>query len=218
MTSTTRRLRPVVAGLATISLVVAGCSAAASSSPAASATATSATASVKLSAVPTLAVTPTVTAAPSLPSPSAAACVLVPQTVALPSDRFTDIRLSPGATTDRLIFVFGNPSLPGPAGPPQGSLEIAQRPYALAGNGAPIEMKGEHVLQIQFSGMSLANDVGQETYIGPRGIEEPFPSLRHAVLYDASEGIVGWYVGYDGPGCVTLVRTANDVTLTIDHR
>ena len=224
MTVPTRRLRLIAAVFATISLVVAGCSSALSSStPPASATAASATASaaasVQPSVVPAVPATPTVTAVPSSPSPLSAACVPLPQTVALPSDRFTDIRVAPGATADRLTFVFGNPSLPGPTAPPQGTLEVAQPPYTLAGSGAPIEMAGDHVLQIRFSGMSLANDVGQETYIGPRGIEEPdFPSLRHAVLYDASEGIVGWYVGYDGPGCVTLLRTANDLTLTIDHR
>jgi hypothetical protein len=37
------------------------------------------------------------------------------------------------------------------------------------------------------------------------------------VLYDASEGIVGWYIGYDGPGCVTLARVGSAVTVTIAH-
>ena len=226
MTTPTRRLRLVAAGFATISLVVVGCSSAASSSPAASAAVASATASatasaggsVQPTAVPTVTATPTVTAVPSRPSPSSAACALVPQAVALPSDRFTDIKVSSGATADRLTFVFGNPSLPGPAGPPQGSLEVAPAPYTFAGSGAPIEMAGDHVLQVRFSGMSLSNDVGQETYVGPPEVKPDLPALRQAVMFDASEGIVGWYVGYDGPGCVTLVRTTNDLTLTIDHQ
>lgn len=212
-------------GLATIALVVVAClyDPPPGSTPMGGSARPSAAASVESTATHAAPVTPTASPTasevPSTPAPSSAACLLMPQTVALPSDRFTDIKEAPGATADRLTFVFGNPSLPGPAGPPEGSLEVAQAPYTSAGSGAPIEMKGEHVLQIRFSGMSLANDVGQETYVGPRGIETPdFPSLRHAVMFDASEGIVGWYVGYDGPGCVTLVRTANDLTLTIDHR
>ena len=52
--------------------------------------------------------------------------------------------------------------------------------------------------------MSLSNDVGQETYQGPPEVTPNLPALRHAVMYDATEGIVGWYLGYDGPGCVTL--------------
>ena len=224
MTSTTRRLRFIAAGFATISLVVVGCSSAAPGSPALSSSASatdaaaSAAGSVRPSAVPSVTATPTVTAAPSLPSPSSAACVLAPQTVALPSDRFTDIKVSSGAAADRLTFVFGNPSLPGPAGPPQGSLEIAQTPYTFAGSGASIEMTGDHVLQVRFSGMSLSNDVGQETYVGPPEVKPALPALRQAVMFDASEGIVGWYVGYDGPGCATLARTGSDLTLTIAHR
>ena len=222
MPTPTGRLHLVLAVLASISVVVAGCgSAASSSTPRASVTVVSATpsaaASAKPSVIPTVTIPPTVTARPASPSPSSAACVLVPQTFALPSDRFTDISVSSGATADRLTFVFGNPSLPGPAGPPQGSLEVAEGPYTVAGSGAPIEIAGEHVLQVRFSGMSLSNDVGQETYVGPPDVKPEFPVLRQAVMFDASEGIVGWLVGYDGPGCATLVRKGTTITLIFDH-
>ena len=36
------------------------------------------------------------------------------------------------------------------------------------------------------------------------------------VLFDESEGQMGWYIGYDGPACVTLTREGDDV-LVIDH-
>lgn len=199
MTRMLRRLRLVFAGLATITLVVAACGLATpSATPSGGSSVSSATPSVETSATP-------------------AVCAVTPQTGQLASDRFVDIRVSTGATADRLTFVFGNPSLPGPAGPPQGSLEVADPPYTFAGSGAPIDMAGEHVVQIRFSAMSLSNDAGQETYVGPPDIRPDLPALRQAVMYDASEGIVGWYIGYDGPGCVTLARTANDVTVTIDH-
>ncbi len=113
--------------------------------------------------------------------------------------------------------MFGNPSLPGPPVPPEGRLEAAIPPYTHAGSGAPIEVTGEHVLQIRFSGMSLSNDVGQETYTGPTEIKPDMNGLRHAVLFDASEGVVGWYVGYNGTGCVTLVANGNEVTVSIAH-
>jgi hypothetical protein len=158
-------------------------------------------------------------AAPS-PGPSASAattCPAMPQTVALPSDRFTDLKVSSTADSDRLTFVFGNPSLPGPASPPEGTLDVASPPYTQAGSGAAIAMTGAHIIAIRFSGMSLQNDAAEETYGGPAEIRPDLPALRHAVLYDASEGIVGWYVGYDGSGCPTLARAGNTITLTIGH-
>lgn len=173
-----------------------------------------------VSAAPSANPTPSASPSPSstpIATPSAAtACVVTPQTGQLPSDRFTDLKVASGATADRLTFIFGNSSLDGGA-PPQGKLDVAKPPYTQAGSGATIEVTGAHVVQIRFSGMSLQNDAGQETYTGPAEVKPAFPALRDAVLYDASEGIIGWYVGYDGPGCVTLGREGSNVTVTIDH-
>jgi hypothetical protein len=222
---THRTRRSLVVALGASVLLVAGCasgaevaspavsaSTPASASPAAASP--SAPSSDRPSVVPSVAVatpSPVATPAPST------ACAIPAQTGSLPSDRFTDIRVSPGATSDALVFVFGDPSLRASPVAPVGSLEVATPPYTQAGSGAPIQVNGDHVLQIRFTGMSLSNDVGQETYVGPRGIEEPFPALRHAVIYDMSEGVVGWYVGYDGDGCVALSQAGNEVTLTIQH-
>lgn len=213
MTRVPRHL--VVVALAVCAVVVGACAQAAPSvSP-------SSPPSAVPSATPSIAPTPTPSPTSSaLPTPSpslATACVVDPQTGNLPSDRFTDITVSTDATADRLTFVFGNASLPGPAGPPKGSLEVATPPYTQGASGAPIAMTGDHVIQVRFSGMSLSNDVGQETYKGPPEVKPNLPALRHAVMYDASEGIVGWYVGYDGPGCATLAHNGNEVTLTFDH-
>ncbi len=209
------RLSLLIVAVAALAMILAACGAASVvPSPAASALA-SVAGSRATPSMPTATSVPT--SAPIVTPAAPAACAVTPQTGSLPSDRFTDIRLSPGASADGLTFVFGDPSLPGPPTPPKGRLEIAQPPYTLAGSGQAITMNGEHVLQIRFTGMSLSNDAGQETYVGPRGIEEPFPALRHAVIYDMSEGIVGWYVGYDGGGCVTLAQATNEVTLTIQH-
>jgi hypothetical protein len=170
-----------------------------------------------MSPVPTATPSSTPVATPTS-VPSAAACVGLPQSVGLPSDRVTDLTYSSGADADRLTFVFGNPSLPGPAEPPQGSLEVARPPFTQAGSGAAIDMLGEHVLQVRFTGMSITNDVGQPTYTGPQGFETPdLPALRHAVLFDAYEGIMGWYVGYDGAGCVTLSGDGTAITVDIGH-
>jgi hypothetical protein len=78
-------------------------------------------------------------------------------------------------------------------------------------------MPGDHVLQLTFTGMSLQNDAGQETYSGPVKLKPDLRAIQQLVLYDASEGVVGWYIGYDGEGCVTLGNDGSNVTVTIDH-
>jgi hypothetical protein len=211
--------RPTLGGrlaLATVALVVATCAAPAPSpSPVASAT----------GLPPVTPAASGATATPATGAPSAmteqsarpSECTEPSTAIALPSDRFTEIRVSTTADADRLTFVFGDPSLPGPAQPPMGDLAATDPPYTFAGSGAAISMTGDHVVSVGFSGMSLQNDAGQETYGGPPSVQPDLPALRQTVLYDASEGRIGWYVGYDGPGCLAFEVTANDVTLTIGH-
>ncbi len=217
MTHSTRRT--LVLTMLLVTFVAAACGPAGSSvTPPASAAsaAPSPSPSAAPSAIPAPSSTATPTAAPTAsPAATPVACV-VPQTGTLPSDRLTGIKVTAGATSDSLTFRFGNPSL-GPAGVPQGSIQAAEPPYTQAGSGATIAVEGDHVLQMRFERMSLSNDAGQETYTGPTEIKPDLQGLRHAVEYDASEGVIGWYVGYNGNGCVTLVTTGNDVTLTIPH-
>ena len=224
MTLASRRLAPALATAVGVACLVAACSST-TSTPASSATATpvaTATAAVTptaaMTAVPTTTAvtTPAASAAPS-PAGSTAACAPLPPTLTLPSDRLTDVQVVPGDTSDSLRFVFGDPSLPGPAGPPMGTLAVAKPPYTNAGSGARVSVDGDHVLQLTFTGMSLQNDVGQPTYDGPSDIRQNLPALRQAVLYDASEGVVGWYIGYDGDGCVSLIDDGRGLLLSINQ-
>ena len=96
--------------------------------------------------------------------------------------------------------------------------EGLKRGFEVTDSGAPISVPGEHVLQLTFTGMSLQNDVGQPTYDGPRDLKPELSVIRDAVLYDESEGVIGWYVGYDGAGCVSLVRDQEGLLLTIGQR
>ncbi|HEY4189404.1 MAG TPA: hypothetical protein VGM28_03205 [Candidatus Limnocylindrales bacterium] len=125
--------------------------------------------------------------------------------------------MTPGTTSDRLDFVFGDSSLPGPSSPPMGSLKIARKPYTQAGSGAPIDMAADNVVQLVFTGMSLQNDAGEEMFTGPTELTPNLPALRKAVQFDASEGTIGWYIGYDTGGCVVLGSDKDTITLTIDH-
>lgn len=218
MTPSPRRHRraaaPFLAGL----LLVAACTQATPSpSPSPSASpSTAASASSGPSASPSAASTatpaPTPTASPS-PTP-VADCVVQPQDGPLASDRMTDVKISSTDEADLITFVFGRMSLPGPGGQPEGDLKVAEAPYTQAGSGEAIDMQGDHVLQLRFTHMSLSADTGDLTYDGPGEFTPDLPVLRHAVMFDMSEGQIGWYLGYDGPGCVTLGRAGNDVTLS----
>jgi hypothetical protein len=216
----TRRLALV----ATLLLVtLAACSPATSSaspfaSPAAASAAASPSpvASIAPSASP--AATETATEAPSIAPSAAAACPVEPQTGALPSDRLTDVVVTSTADADLVTFVFGASSIgESPAGPPTGTLDAIEPPFTEAASGLEISMTGEHVVQVRFEHMSLANDVGQLNYEGPLDIRPALPALKDVVNDDMSEGVVGWLIGWDGPGCVSLATQGREVTVAVAH-
>lgn len=209
MTPATRRLPILASAVVAIALATVACGPGAASPGFSASASPSSLSSITPSFAPVTSSTPTASAA--------SACAVKPQTVVPSSDRLTDLTVTPGATADTLTFVFGNASLSGPGGPPEGALDLAQPPYTQAGSGAATEVTGQHVLIVRFQGMSLQNDAGQEIYAGPSEVKPALPALRHAVLYDATEGVIGWYVGYDGTGCPILARHGNDVTLTLGH-
>jgi hypothetical protein len=226
MTALARRLGPIIA-VALAAVLVSACivdttgpSASPSPSPSAgdtgapSATA-SETASASLEASPSASSGPSSSAVPS-PSTPGVACIVKPQTALLFSDRVVSVKVSTSATVDFVTFVFDVGSLT-PAGPPRGNLTTARPPFTDAASGLPIDLAGAHAVQVRFTGMSLSNDAGEPTFTGEPDIKTVLPALKQVTLYDASEEIAGWYIGYDGTGCVGLVRDGNDITVTIAH-
>ena len=215
MSHATRRL-PIVS-LAILGLSIAACGPTTPSASPSTAAATSApsTAPTASPAAPTATISPAVT-----PSASAGAvsCDLKPQTGQLPSDRLTGVQVLGVPGADIVQFHFGPGSLT-PAGPPTGSLDVATPPFTEGASGLPVDLQGEKALQVVFRGMSLQNDAGQETFTGEREIRatDPSRSLRHVVLFDESEGQLGWYLGYDGPACVTLTREGDDIIVAITY-
>jgi hypothetical protein len=159
---------------------------------------------------------PTATTSPTSSIATQAPCPVTSQTGLLPSDRLVDLSISATPTHDLLTFIFAASS-PGPAGPPRGTLEAANPPFSFAGSGQQFALLGEHAVQLRFTGMTIASESGEATYQGPTDVKPALTVLREAIQYDASEGIIGWDVGYDGPGCVTLVREGNDVTVMFAH-
>lgn len=174
-------------------------------------------ASLEPSASPSEAPTATPTATTvATPSPSAEACVVQPQEGLLPSDRVVSVEVATSPEADFVTFVFEPGSLT-PAGPPRGDLTVAEPPFTFGSSGLPIDLAGDHALQVRFSGMSLSNDVGEPTFTGDPDITVDYPALKQAIMYDESEGIAAWYIGYDGTGCINLLRDGDDVVVSIAH-
>jgi hypothetical protein len=160
--------------------------------------------------------TSAVSSAGASPTASSIVCAENPQTDVPPSDRLVDLAISSTSTQDVVTFVF-EPSTPGPGGPPGGTLDAARPPFSYAGSGLAIDLLGEHAIQVRFSGMTIASETGEPVYTGPADVKPNLPALREAIQYDASEGVMGWYLGYDGSGCVTLGQDGNKVTVAIAH-
>ena len=160
----------------------------------------------------------TATAGPSATASAPAPCPIEPQTGRLPSDRIVDVAISSSESADLVTFVFGDSSLPTPPqGSSKGSLDAAQPPYSHGSSGLPIQVDGTNVAQVRFSGMSISNDVGQPTYDGPVDFRPNRAALKTVVAYDMSEGVMGWLIGFDGGGCVTLSSDRRSVTVSIPH-
>lgn len=208
----------VASSVAAIALIAAACGTGVpSASPSASSAAPTVapTVSPTPSATPVASPTPTPVPTPAPSSSAGAACPVTPSDGLLPSDRFVDLKVASTATADRVTFIFGEPSLGSPAGSARGSLDVAVPPFT---NGdMRFEVRGERVVAVTFTGMSIANDVGQEVYQGPPEVVPGLVALRHVVVPGQFEGLISVYVGYDGPGCVELGRDGKNVTLTIQR-
>ena len=141
-------------------------------------------------------------------------CVVKPQAGPLSSDRMTDVVISSTDEADLMTFVFGNTSLPGPAGQPRGDLMIAEAALHPVGQRAGDQDASASTCSSSGSSTcpSPPTPATRPTTV-PTTFKPNLPVLRHAVQFDAFEGQIGWYIGYDGPGCVTLGRDGNNVTI-----
>ena len=200
--------------LLTVAALAGGCGPSVTTPPP---SATSGPTSAPPSTSPMASASPTAAVVPSSPPPVAEACVVGPQTARLPSDRLMDVIVASDPAADLVTFVFGDPSLPGPPTAPEVTLAAAEPPFTHATSGLPLAVDGDHVALIRFAGMSIANDVGQPVYDGASEFVADLGSLRHVVLMDMSEGVVGWYIGYDGPGCVALASDGRNIRVAIER-
>ena len=91
------------------------------------------------------------------------------------------------------------PRCPDPAGPPQGFARRARnRPTPRRGAAAAIVDRRRARPAASVHGHVAPERRREETFTGPTEVKPNFPALRHAVQFDASEGVIGWYIGYAG--------------------
>lgn len=230
MTITRRRSRrPILLVMSLVVLAVAaGCvgettsqtpspSAPASSAAAVSPSVAPASTSTEPTPVPPTAAPSASPTAPPSATPAPTPCPVKAARFAPPTDRLINVSASTSGDQDLLIFEFGNMSVPGPGGPPKGEFSVARKPYTEGASGKPIKMTGDRVVQVVYRGMSLVADTGDLVYQGPAKLEPDLTALRHVVEYDETEGVIGWYAGYDGAGCVTISRQGMDVIVAFAH-
>jgi len=114
--------------------------------------------------------------------------------------------------------MFGDPSVPSQGELATGSIALARPPLTQAASGQPITLAGQRAIEVRFWNMSIQNDVGQPVYDGPADYQPGLPALKQMTLFDMSEGVVGWYLGFDGTGCVSMVPVGRAVTVRIAHK
>lgn len=161
------------------------------------------------------------TSAPASASPPAgttpAGCRIARQEGRLRSDLLTQLDVATIGLADVITFRFGPPSRPDVAG--TGRLEAAEPPFVQDGSGEPVEVDGQHHLVVVLDGMLIHDDVGRPYFQGERTVRPGLPAVRQVERTGMFEGIIGFVVGYDGPGCVQLLEdaAAGTLTITIGH-
>ena len=211
-----RLAMPQVAAAFVAALIVGACSAPPPSSAPPISPPVSASPSVVVSPSTAASASPT-TAPPSGSASAAAACGVQPDSGLLPSDRITDVVVSETAGADVVTFVLGEKSSPAPPqGQSEGAIQAVEPPFTEGASGQEIDIDAEHVVQVVFTGMTLADEDGSPTYDGQLDFQTALPAIKRVVNFDMFEGHNSWYIGYDGPGCVSLSREGDSSVLAID--
>ena len=155
--------------------------------------------------------------ASTTPAAAASPCPVERTEGVIPFDRLVDVEVVEGADADLVVFTFERSPTPPPQGPASGTLELAEPPFTHGASGLPIELRGERAVIVRFDGQTLATDEGEAIYDGPLEIRPELPALRDVVNFDLFEGVAGWYIGWDGPGCVTLLTSGDEVAVYFGH-
>lgn len=126
-----------------------------------------------------------------------------------------DVSVKSGFGIDRITFTFGPPG-PQPGGHPTGEVRPVRPPFSFAGSGASVDIEGHRFIAVTFRNTTIADDAGNPVYVGPDRLEPKAPAVRELRLLDNFEGVMGWVVGIDGPGCVRVTRQTSPDRVVVE--
>jgi hypothetical protein len=150
------------------------------------------------------------------PAPSAASCADPLLTSAGILDQLVDVRLDPGATSDRVTFELAASSISSPASPSV-TAGATHGPFVADPSGLPLDVAGTRFIAVTFRGMTLVDESGAPVYTGATEPSAPGPGVRAVVRQSAYEGVTTWIIGYDPGGCPDAEIGAASVTIIVPH-
>lgn len=164
---------------------------------------------------PTLSPTtgPSASASPTSASPTAGACTVLEQTGALRSNTLLNSSVYSNGVVDGITFQLGAMA-PDPTGS-SGRLKAVNPPFVGGGSGLPVDVLGDHFVELHFDGMLIVDATGNPVYLGRPSLKPDMLALEQVEMTEAFEGVYNFVIGYRGNGCVALVEDAAAKTLTI---
>ncbi len=141
-------------------------------------------------------------AAPASPS-TAFACPVVPVALAAPTNRLTDVVVTPRDGYDEVAFVFG-PAGSGSGVVARATVESVSPPFTAGASGLPLVVDGDSFVALTLRDMVVADDGGSPTYAGPTVLRPSAGAVAEVVQAEAFEGVVRWIVGAHGTVCARV--------------
>lgn len=185
--------RSVVAVLA---ILIVGCA-----GPPASPLPASPSAASSASAIPTRSADP------------ASACPAAEESGTLPFDSLVAVEVGSVPGADVVTFTFGPPLRAGA----RSNAEVSEvrPPFAQGASGLPLEVDGTSFIWVKFDALVLFDDTGEATLATEREFRPDLPIVRHVINSEEFEGVSSWFIGYDGPSCVTIQTDLFDRTVRL---
>jgi hypothetical protein len=157
------------------------------------------------------------TTATSAPTSTTAATLVGASTSPVSTPRaghtkLTGLTVTNQGSFDRVTFTLRD-GIPGYA------VEYVGRPVLQDASGQPIEVAGDHVLQVTLSGASgvdLSGGKMTATYTGPTRIAGTTPAIAEIVRRGDFEDVLSWVIGTHGQPAFTVSTDPAAGTVVVD--
>ena len=159
----------------------------------------------------TLATDPAVATEPGAASDPGGAedCPLPGLRLDLPRRRLVHVAVPDIAGVDAVLFTLGG-DLGGGA-----QLEASTAAPPFSRGGQALDIEGRRFLELRFVGLETRDETGEPVFDGPRDLEPDLPAIRRLIVFDEADGLIAWYLGLAGSGCLTLGIRGDDEVLLL---